>query len=750
MADHIDLAPTVVSASPAAQHTDTELLDALRAAHEAGDDNAAMEIAQQLSAQSVTHEPQPGNTSGSAHQEPSTAESLLRTYGNAVAGPVETAMHVGSGLLAGPVAGYAGMGAAAAHALGAHVDPADVVRKVGSAMTYDPRTQGGKDTTDALESVTGLIPKAGDDLGEYVSDKTHSPALGALANTALQGTGMIVSGEALPAGAGALRRSAPVQRVANLASDYLPGGANRATTRIINKYAADTPGGPVSAREAIEAHLKAEADLRQAGQSGALADKYGIHPTAPQVSGSPGLAQLGRTVRNQGDGVPGPLNDADAVNRGAVVNILKKISGSPESRTALQNLRDKASDANYTQATTNPEHAGVQPPSPEAATFAEELEKNRSRLPDPDPNAPNATVGLNAPGARLQSLMQRPAFIDAMNNATRQAANRGVRIDNSNLIQQLHYSKMHLDGEINKAVRSGDKTELGGLMDTKKELTGIMDAVSPEYAAARQKHIELSGPINRANVGEALRQKYLSALQESSGTGSRPSMLLDALRKDDGDAIARQATDFSGATLENTLHPEDIASLDAARQQLGREAFEQNAGRSVGSPTAQNRSSQGAIDSVGDLSSVTGHLGELAAAVHNPLVSLPLGIRGAGVRAATKTKLAQTLADPAETLRALKADGLTTGIPGPVIKAAQAQGSVDPSQYADGGPVDSHGNAITKPSFWDLVQTAIHEITTPDDDSPSAAPLGSGAAAGAAHQLQAAPRRMMDVADAQS
>jgi hypothetical protein len=200
------------------------------------------------------------------------------------------------------------------------------------------------------------------------------------------------------------------------------------------------------------------------------------------------------------------------------------------------------------------------------------------------------------------------------------------------------------------------------------------------------------------DVGEALRQKYVSALQESSGIGGRPSMLLDALRKNDGDTIAQQATGFSGSTLDNTLQPKDLAALDAARGQLGREAFAQNAGRGVGSNTGQNLANQRTLDSIGNVSAPAGPLGALGIAIHHPMVAIPLGLRGNAVRAAAQKQIANTLASPEATAQAL-ATRYATRIPDAVSMPGAVGANAGFQDHAAGGSV--------KPTFWDLAQQVL-------------------------------------------
>lgn len=96
-------------------------------------------------------------------------------------GQVDTASDVGLGLLssavATPIAGLAGLFTGG---------NADVVDKVGSALTYQPRTQQGQDLSNAVAWPFEKLAQLGDYAGGNVAEQRGSPALGAGVNTAIQ------------------------------------------------------------------------------------------------------------------------------------------------------------------------------------------------------------------------------------------------------------------------------------------------------------------------------------------------------------------------------------------------------------------------------------------------------------------------------------------------------------------------------------------------------------------------------------
>lgn len=208
-------------------------------------------------------------------------------------------------------------------------------------------------------------------------------------------------------------------------------------------------------------------------------------------------------------------------------------------------------------------------------------------------------------------------------------------------------------------------------------------------------------------------------------------MLLDALRKDDGDTLAQTATGFNGAKLEGTLRPQDLQALDAARDQLGREHYAQNAGRGVGSNTGENLANQETLDNIGDPRAAVGDLGTIGVGVHNPLASLALGVRGASVRQAAQSRMAATMADPQATLATLLKDKYS-GPPSNYLVAPAVVGANADSQeegHADGGTVDDEP-APQKSTFWDLVKQAYKEATGPSTPAPAPAPNDGTVASG--------------------
>lgn len=188
----------------------------------------------QAATQTPPQTPPPTQPGGASVASPGgVGETILNAgerTGGAVLGAPEAALKVGSGLagsVAGGVAGLArgaGAGIASlaqgeglAKAGQAFSDEAtDTIEGVGNAMTYQPRTQGGRDAATVVEAPFKLLAAGADVAGRKAAELTHSPALGAVVNTAIQSApallgirgGRVAAGAEEGAEAGASRGTA--------------------------------------------------------------------------------------------------------------------------------------------------------------------------------------------------------------------------------------------------------------------------------------------------------------------------------------------------------------------------------------------------------------------------------------------------------------------------------------------------------------------------------------------------------------
>lgn len=122
--------------------------------------------------------------------------SVLRNVAlnNPATAIAETAMNLGSQAIALPAAGLAGIGTAAGRALGmTRADPAEVVHKVGDALTYVPRGELGQAATAAVMAPFEALAKGGEGAGDWVLDKTGSPVAATVSDTTINALPMAIA-----------------------------------------------------------------------------------------------------------------------------------------------------------------------------------------------------------------------------------------------------------------------------------------------------------------------------------------------------------------------------------------------------------------------------------------------------------------------------------------------------------------------------------------------------------------------------
>jgi hypothetical protein len=184
-------------------------------------------------------------------------------------------------------------------------------------------------------------------------------------------------------------------------------------------------------------------------------------------------------------------------------------------------------------------------------------------------------------------------------------------------------------------------------MDMKTTLTKEMDAISPVYGASREAYQQASRPLNQMAIGDEL----MGAVNPLTGK-IMPAQFARKL----SDQTAQTATGFKGATLENTLDPSQLQSMNALRDDLARANFADTAGLGVGSDTVQKMAFSNMMQQSGLPSMVTGFaplgvVGNLAQKAGQVVY------RDANERMAAQ--LAQSLLDPQQAAQLMQAGMVT-------------------------------------------------------------------------------------------
>jgi hypothetical protein len=122
---------------------------------------------------------------------PAEPEEATRSAGdivkNVYGAQTEPLLAMGSSAVAAPVAGLAGVAQGIKNRFSPGMSAADRVEQVQGAMTYEPRTEGGKAVTGIISYPFEKLAQGADFAGQKASDLTGSPAIGAAVNTAIQG-----------------------------------------------------------------------------------------------------------------------------------------------------------------------------------------------------------------------------------------------------------------------------------------------------------------------------------------------------------------------------------------------------------------------------------------------------------------------------------------------------------------------------------------------------------------------------------
>ncbi len=272
----------------------------------------------------------------------------------------------------------------------------------------------------------------------------------------------------------------------------------------------------------------------------------GSFPTAAQVAQNGGVAALERSSAAVN---PAPFTQRGLEQTLARKNAIESVSNTPEALSDALAMRRQISDGNYAYA-------------------------NRVG-PDPSVFTPEAQANISA----MQARMPEKALRDAQTIATI----KGQPMDNSNVVNGLHWAKTSLSG-------MADAEQNPAMADALKDLAGQYNAgleqISPLYGAANSLYADMSRPINQMQIGQALRAKVLPSLVDHGQLIGEKAQQYGAALADEG--LPARATGFPGATWENTMEPAQMDALNGVAGDLARGVNAAKLGAGPNSTTAQN------------------------------------------------------------------------------------------------------------------------------------------------------------------
>lgn len=280
----------------------------------------------------------------------------------------------------------------------------------------------------------------------------------------------------------------------------------------------------------------------------------GVELTAAEAAGNPGIAAMQRTATAADPVAMNAVAGRQAANNDALVSALK---GLAPDKAAAATAREQAASALYAASGAKPVQI-----TPE-----------------------------------IQALLQRPSMQEAVQRATKLAAEKGVPLDLQNLTGEgAHFIKMAMDDIAGSGAASGiGRNEVGSIRDTLTDFLSKLETQIPEYGQARTSYAANSRPINQADVIEKI---------AGSATNFRGNLTPAAYAKALTDKTAQTVTGRPNATLAKVMDPAQMSTLTAIKDDLLRADFANTAGKGVGSDTVQKLAMSNILDQSGVPSAV--------------------------------------------------------------------------------------------------------------------------------------------------
>lgn len=288
----------------------------------------------------------------------------------------------------------------------------------------------------------------------------------------------------------------------------------------------------------------------------------GSMPTAAQVAENGGIAALERSVAAK---VPDQFTARAMEQSAARTAALRSIAQDEPAKAAAIAARKTATDPLYEQAkgaayTVDPRLDSLlqRPAMQQALKRAETLAANEGRSFSFDVAANNALRGAGVPG-----------------QASRQVTGQGLQDLKMAMDEMLTDPTSGFSGKAGDAVK--------GL---RGQLLNWMEGANPAFKAARTTFADMSKPINQMDIGSDLLDKLAPALADHGALGKETAAkFAQALRN--APLLAKNATKFPGAKLEEIMTPEQMGLINSVARDLARKSNAQDLGRGAGSDTFQ-------------------------------------------------------------------------------------------------------------------------------------------------------------------
>lgn len=283
----------------------------------------------------------------------------------------------------------------------------------------------------------------------------------------------------------------------------------------------------------------------------------GSMPTVGQAAQNPGVAALERTATATNPNVTNAVTDMFRNQNQSRVSLLDDIAGSDGMRAYFAADRDSVANGLYDAA----RRLGVDSANMTPAEL-QNIANFSKRVPD-----------------------------EVLAQARKLAQISGEEMTDATSLQGMHWIKRSIDDLIGSADRAGNSDLKRAYTGLKTDLLAGMDNMSPAYATARKTFAEMSRPINQMDVAQSIRNQSVSPL-----TGTlQPAAYARAM----SDRTAARTLGMPGATLEQTMDPAQMNSLQSILLDVQRSNAAQNVGRGPGSDTVQKLAYSNILDNAG-------------------------------------------------------------------------------------------------------------------------------------------------------
>jgi hypothetical protein len=338
----------------------------------------------------------------------------------------------------------------------------------------------------------------------------------------IPGVNTVTGGALVGAGLGAIQ---PTTRDESVIGNVLTGGATGAALpAVVGGYRAFKAGAYdplVGQKNIIRDALAKSAGVQALPKLSAKTP--GVKLSTGAATQNEGLAALEDALLAQ---MPqGALARQAQSNRDALAGAVRGVAGGPDDMASALAKREEVAGALYDAARLK----GVS-----AESLAPEAQENIARLASRVPE-------------------------EAYGKARELAKVSGTSMDNESSIQGLHWVKKALDSKISTAVKSGDNESVRAYIGLRDDLMESLGTISPEYAQGAKAFKELSQPINQMEIGGALSNRLIPATAGENPAALNYATYAKAMR--DPDAVARNATGFSGAKFDRIMSPEQVSIL---------------------------------------------------------------------------------------------------------------------------------------------------------------------------------------------